>query len=58
MRALHYRVWIFIVGLDTEWRAVGSPEDSDFTLTRDELLDLVHNPTAETAETADAGDNA
>ena len=33
VRASSFRVWIFIVGVDTDWRAVGSPDDSDFTLT-------------------------
>lgn len=33
VRADGYRVWVFIVGADTDWRAAGSPEDSDFTLT-------------------------
>lgn len=32
LRADHYRVWIFIVGVDTDWRAVQSPGDSDATL--------------------------
>lgn len=33
LRADHFRVWIFIVGVDTDWRAVVSPTDSDATLT-------------------------
>lgn len=32
LRADHYRVWILIVGVDTEFRAVDSPSDSDATL--------------------------
>lgn len=32
LRADHYRVWIFIVGVDTAFRAVESPNDSDATL--------------------------
>lgn len=32
LRADHYRVWIFIVGTDTAFRAVESPSDSDATL--------------------------
>jgi hypothetical protein len=33
LRADHFRVWIFIVGVDTDWRAVVSPTDSDATIT-------------------------
>lgn len=32
LRADHYRVWILIVGTDTEFHAVDSPSDSDATL--------------------------
>ena len=32
LRADHYRVWIFIVGTDTAFRAVDSPSDSDASL--------------------------
>ena len=32
LRAGHYRVWIFVVGVDAEWRSVQSPADSDATL--------------------------
>jgi hypothetical protein len=32
LRADHYRVWILIVGVDTEFHAVDSPSDSDATL--------------------------
>jgi hypothetical protein len=32
-RAEHYRVWKQVVGVDADFVAVGSPTDSDFTLT-------------------------
>ena len=32
LRADHYRVWIFVVGVDTAFRAVVSPSDSDATI--------------------------
>jgi hypothetical protein len=32
LRADHYRVWIFVVGTDTQFRAVDNPFDSDATL--------------------------
>ncbi|MDB6027817.1 MAG: hypothetical protein JWM68_4040 [Verrucomicrobiales bacterium] len=31
-RAEYYRVWIRVVGVDAEYRAVGSPADIDFTI--------------------------
>lgn len=32
LRADHYRVWVLVVGVDTEFHAVQSPSDSDATL--------------------------